>query len=321
MIHTDTPSATTRALTRVRPSVTSRIPGLQETLFLPPNRDRMGEGGLRHHGYFKEPRPGKPLITVVTVVRNQARDIATTIESVLRQTYDYVEYIVIDGGSTDGTMDVIRRYDGAIDYWVSEPDNGISDAFNKGLRVATGEWINFMNAGDIFASAGVLSCVAGCVDTDADILYGKANLLDRSGQVLCALGRVFDPARFRWTMTFRHQAVFHNMEYFREYGSFDMGMKISMDYELLRRKPQLSARFCDCVITQAVIAGVSERRDFLRCRECRDIGLKHASGPQVLLVHLDYLYAMFRCCVRRMLQRLGLHCCVNWYRARRCRSL
>lgn len=122
-------------------------------------------------------------------------------------------------------------------------------------------------------------------------------------------------------MTVRHQAVFHSLQYFREYGPFDVEMKIAMDYELLRRKPQLSARFCDCVVTQAATAGVSERRDFLRCRECRDIGLKHVSGAKTLLVHLDYLYAMFRCGIRRILQRLDLHCCVDWYRARRCRSL
>ncbi len=230
--------------------LTPRVPGLQEMLFLPPNPDRRAEGGLRHQGYFKQPCPGKPLITVITVVRNQTRDIATTIESVLGQSYDHVEYIVIDGCSTDGTVDVIRRYDHAIDYWVSEPDGGISDAFNKGLRVATGQWINFMNAGDIFAGPAVLSRIAACADTNADVIYGKANLVDDQGEVLVTLETTSDPARFRWTMTFRHQALFHNVEYFQKYGSFDPGIIVAMDYELLRRKPQLSARFCDCVVAQ-----------------------------------------------------------------------
>jgi glycosyltransferase involved in cell wall biosynthesis len=216
---------------------------------------------------------------------------------------------------------VIRRYDRAIDYWVSEPDGGISEAFNKGLRVATGEWVNFMNAGDVLASPDVLSRIAACADRNADVIYGRARMVDRHGRAMCTKGAAFDPARFRRTMTFRHQAVFHNVEYFRRYGSFDIGVTVAMDYELLRRKPDLFARFCDCTVTQEMAAGLSERRGFLRCRECRDIGLKDASGLRILRVHLDCLYAMFRCCVKRALQKLGLRCCVDWYRARSCRSL
>ena len=158
---------------------------------------------------------------------------------------------------------------------------------------------------NVFAGPAVLSRIAACADTNADVIYGKANLVDDQGEVLCALETTSDPARFRWTMTFRHQALFHNVEYFQKYGSFDPGIIVAMDYELLRRKPELSARFCDCVVAHEMIPGLSERRDFLRCRECRDIGLKDASGIQVLRVHLDCLYAVFRCCVRRTLQKLG----------------
>jgi glycosyltransferase involved in cell wall biosynthesis len=311
--------ATTRGMTTVRPSTAEPwIPGLPRGLFLPANPDRIAEGGLRRQGYFKRSCRERPLITVITVVRNQAADVASTIESVLCQSYDAVEYIVIDGGSTDGTVDQIRRFDGAIDYWASEPDKGISEAFNKGLSVATGEWVNFLNAGDTLAFPEALAHLVGHLDTHADIVYGKANMVDGNGHVLCALGSAFDPARFRRRMTFRHQAAFHNVEYFRKYGAFDTRLAVAMDYELLRRKPELSARFVDSVLAQIVTGGISERWDFRRCRECRNVDLSYVSGLQVLPVYLGYLGSVFRCCVRRVLQRLGLHRCVSWYRVRKC---
>ena len=84
-----------------------------------------------------------PLITVVTVVFNDVQHIEETILSVVNQTYPNIEYIIIDGGSTDGTVDIIKKYEERIAYWVSEPDQGIYDAMNKGIQKATGEWINF----------------------------------------------------------------------------------------------------------------------------------------------------------------------------------
>lgn len=96
-------------------------------------------------------------ISVVTVCYNAADTIEKTMLSVLNQTYHDIEYIIIDGGSTDGTVEIIRKYADRIAYWVSEPDKGIYDAMNKGIKVATGEWINFMNAGDEFYDKNVLT--------------------------------------------------------------------------------------------------------------------------------------------------------------------
>lgn len=91
-----------------------------------------------------------PLITVITVVLNGEGHLEETMQSVLNQTYPNVEYIIVDGGSTDGTLDIIRKYGDRIDYWVSEKDKGIYDAMNKGIKVALGSWINFMNGGTVF---------------------------------------------------------------------------------------------------------------------------------------------------------------------------
>jgi len=116
----------------------------------------MISGGLRVKGVHKHTLPGAPLITVVTVVRNGGATLEETILSVVNQTYRNVEYIVVDGASTDGTLDIIRKYEDRIDYWVSESDKGIYDAMNKGIDLATGEWLNFMNSGDKFVSGDVI---------------------------------------------------------------------------------------------------------------------------------------------------------------------
>jgi glycosyltransferase involved in cell wall biosynthesis len=107
------------------------------------------EGGVRCNGVPKQSDKGA-LVSVITVVFNDVSNIEATIQSVLAQTYVNVEYIIVDGGSTDGTLDVINKYRDCIDFLISESDVGIYDAMNKGISVATGNWINFMNAGDTF---------------------------------------------------------------------------------------------------------------------------------------------------------------------------
>ncbi len=98
-----------------------------------------------------------PLVTIVTVSYNVVSTIERTILSVVNQTYSNIEYIIIDGGSTDGTVDIIKKYMDKIAYWVSEPDKGIYDAMNKGILMAKGQWINFMNSGDYLYSNDVIS--------------------------------------------------------------------------------------------------------------------------------------------------------------------
>jgi len=122
-------------------------------------------------------------ISIITVVCNAVSSIERTVLSVLNQTYGDVEYIIIDGGSTDGTVDVIKRFEGRIAKWVSEKDGGIYDAMNKGIRMATGEWIGIMNAGDVFSSDDVLERVFADADLAGnDVVYGNARVVTAKGR-------------------------------------------------------------------------------------------------------------------------------------------
>lgn len=124
-----------------------------------------------------------PLITIVTVVFNGEEYLGKTIRSVAEQTYTNKEYIVIDGGSSDRTLDIVRSYKQHIDYWISEPDRGIYDAMNKGINSANGEWIVFMNAGDIFFDHQTVEKARCFLHKDALIVYGDA-LISRKEQLL-----------------------------------------------------------------------------------------------------------------------------------------
>jgi glycosyltransferase involved in cell wall biosynthesis len=134
----------------------------------------MLSGGLRTRGIRKESRENMPLITVITVVRNGEKTLEQTILSVINQTYTNIEYIVVDGASTDGTLDIIRKYEDRVDYWQSEPDEGIYYAMNKGIDLAGGEWINFMNSGDWFYGNDILKDVFLIhIDNTIGVIYGS----------------------------------------------------------------------------------------------------------------------------------------------------
>lgn len=113
-----------------------------------------------------------PLITIVTVVFNETTELKKTILSVINQSYNNFEYIIIDGGSSEETLDLIKKYQESIDLWVSDIDSGIYDAMNKGIDLSSGEWVVFMNCGDVFSNNDVLSDVSSLLKDNNDIVYG-----------------------------------------------------------------------------------------------------------------------------------------------------
>ena len=137
--------------------------------------------------------------SIITVAYNASQVLKKTILSVINQTYNPIEYIIIDGGSSDGTVDLIRQYQSGLHYWISEPDKGIYDAMNKGLRVATGDYVWFLNAGDTLQHHHIVSDVALKTEQagQPDILYGETDLMDSVGRVF-AKRRLKTPRNLTW---------------------------------------------------------------------------------------------------------------------------
>lgn len=152
-----------------------------------------------------------PLISVVTVSYNAVSTIEQTILSVINQTYPHIEYIIIDGGSTDGTVDIIKKYADKIAYWVSEPDKGIYDAMNKGIKVATGEWINFMNSGDCLYRNDTIEKILNKSSTtnNVSIIYGKTMKIFEK---YCTIELPPMLSKIKSRLPFCHQSSFIKLE-------------------------------------------------------------------------------------------------------------
>jgi glycosyltransferase involved in cell wall biosynthesis len=239
MICVDENYSTTRLLTHEKPTIENKPEDkFESVLFLPDGENRQGDGGLRTQGYFKISHSDKPLITVVTVVFNGEQFLEETIQSVINQTYDNVEYIIIDGGSTDGTLDILRKYEHAIDYWVSENDRGISDAFNKAVVCAYGEYINFQGDGDGFYHVGSVADIVDDVDCVQDMfISGQIKRISLTGEELYSSKhhKYFDKITLLFRMSLPHQGLFTHRDYFKKFDLFDVDNKFCMDYEHLLR--------------------------------------------------------------------------------------
>ena len=166
-------------------------------------------------------------LSVITINFNNRDGLRKTIESVVNQTYKDFEYIVIDGGSTDGSVDVIKEYADRIDYWVSEPDKGIYNAMNKGIDVAKGEYCNFMNSGDIYYNANVLSEMNKFM-SGVDIVYGRSVYSDGT-PTLKRQDRIPDIIHFI-SDTISHQASFISTTLLRKY-HYDENLRIVSDWK------------------------------------------------------------------------------------------
>ncbi len=223
-------------------------------------------------------------VTIITICYNAEKAIERTILSVLNQKYDNIEYIIIDGASKDSTMEIVDRYRDKIKKIISEPDKGIYNAMNKGLKMATGEWINFMNAGDEFYDENVLrSLFANKTYQDSTkVLYGKVMLC---GEHECHEGEIFDLSLMTRFMPFCHQSSFvrNNDLQFNE--KYRVGADYEMFYKIYMENGPSVFSYCDRIIASYECEeGVS----IVNLKQCRKEWLDIRSGHKDLRWYFDY---------------------------------
>ncbi|WP_243349640.1 glycosyltransferase family 2 protein [Parabacteroides sp. FAFU027] len=181
-------------------------------------------------------------LSIITVAYNSAETIAHTIESVLEQSYSDIEYIIVDGGSKDNTVEIIKSYEPRFNgrmKWISEKDNGLYDAMNKGIRMATGEVVGIINADDFYHRNDVIALIAkGFKEehvqaTFADVRFVKPDNLEKTVRYYAC--KNFAPWRFRFGFMPAHPTFFTYKWYFDEFGYYRTDYKIAADYELLIR--------------------------------------------------------------------------------------
>jgi glycosyltransferase involved in cell wall biosynthesis len=207
-----------------------------------------------------------PLVSVITVVYNGIATIERTIQSVLSQTYADIEYVIVDGGSSDGTVDLIRKYESQIPNWVSEKDNGIYDAMNKGIKRAKGDWVFFLGADDLFHNAEVMKAVFGNADTERlDFFYG--NVLSASYKGV--YDGAFDLDKLL-KKNISHQAIFYRKSLFDKIGNFNGRYRTHADWDMNIRcflDNSLGIQYVDLVIAEFGAGGASSSHDVLFLKE------------------------------------------------------
>jgi glycosyltransferase involved in cell wall biosynthesis len=230
-----------------------------------------------------------PSISVITVVRNGASVIAECIESVLAQQIKDLEYIIIDGASTDGTLEIVRRYGDAISVCISEPDRGLYDAMNKGLRLARGRYVHFLNADDRYVAPDTLRKLLPQLDENT-VGYGAMIYQEEDGRQR-RLGSPFSWERELMESHIPQPTLFVPTRLYREVGEFDLQYRIAADYDMvLRLARRFPVRFVDQPVTLMMAGGISYTQMGRTFKEAARVSVSH--GRPAAAVYLTYLRHM-----------------------------
>lgn len=204
------------------------------------------------------------LFSVVTVALNSERTIGDALKSVAKQDFGDYEHVVVDGASRDGTLDVVKRHDHPRLRWMSEPDKGLYDAMNKGLRMARGDYVVFLNSDDFFCRTDALSLAASKIaETGADCIFGDVEFVRSDGSTLSGRiysARRFRPALLRFGLMPPHPAMFIRREVLVELGGFNTSFRIAGDFDIVARallQRRKSYALLPQVLTRFRIGGIS----------------------------------------------------------------
>ncbi len=206
-----------------------------------------------------------PLISVITVCLNAEEYIEQCILSVINQEYKGYEYIIIDGGSSDRTVEIIKKYSKFITYWHTQKDDGIGDAFNQGVEVSKGKWLSFLNSDDLYADNLILKSVEPYLinHNELDVIFGQMKIINRKQDInkdVRIIGSKWNWSKHKKYSMIPHPASFTNREYFIANGMFDVSFSIAIDYELfLRVGANLKTLYIKKVIAYMRDDGISKK--------------------------------------------------------------
>lgn len=233
-----------------------------------------------------------PVFSIITITYNASKWLEKTILSVLSQSYPHIEYIIIDGGSTDGTVEIIKRYASGISFWISEPDKGIYDAMNKGLQKATGDYVWFINAGDSLYTSDTVQQVATFIQKRKvlpDIIYGETIIIDEEGRSL-GLRRLKAPDKLTWKSFRMGMLVCHQSFITKRTIAplYDLKYRYSADFEWCIRCMKNARKICNTRITLSnfLDGGVSTTQRKASLKERYDIMCQYYGVVSTSLLHL-----------------------------------
>ena len=226
------------------------------------------------------------LISIITASYNSKNTIEKTIKSVINKKTQNIEYIIIDGGSSDGTVDIIYKYKKNIDYYISEKDNGIYDAWNKGIINSRGKYIAFLGSDDLLCE-NYFDVYIPEVLKNSNIDYISTKMFIKENNKI--FGKPWNWVNFRKTMNVVHPGSLHNRDLFYKHGLYDINFKIAGDYEfLLRIGADLNSIFIDIPTVVFCTEGVSSKTYYKTSKEIRDAKIKNKSRS-LFMINIEFL--------------------------------
>jgi len=250
----------------------------------------------------------QPLFSIITVCLNAQEFIEQCIQSVLSQEFDDFEYIIIDGGSTDGTVEIIRKYQNKLAYWHSKPDRGLAHAFNLGVEHSSGQWVGFLNSDDYYINEQVLSTAARTLNgSNADVVYGQVQFVERNLRSEFSGPPYGDD--WRWSTfsrrsTIPHPASFTSRGFIESVGKFDEKFSNALDYELyLRKGDALRTFYIPSVFACMRTGGMSHRQCGESLRQSYLAQIKNGARTTFTAVPV-YAFYLLRAYLGRAVRKL-----------------